>query len=132
MYTREQKISHLQTLYHLALADGSLSKAESVYIKIVAESLNIPLHVLEQFDGTEPDLILPDREYKLFSLFHRLAIIIMVDGTVHEEEQRKCFDLGIKMGLHPNAIGDIIGLVSTQSSNESPEKIIATFKRYLN
>jgi uncharacterized tellurite resistance protein B-like protein len=132
MYSREQKISHLRALYHLALSDGILSKAETVYIKIVAEGLSIPVEVLEQFDGEEPELILPDHEYKLFSLFHRLALVIMVDGTVHEEEERMCFDLGIKMGLHPNAIGDIISHVKSESSHASPAEIIAIFKRYLN
>jgi hypothetical protein len=132
VYSREQKISHLKALYHLALTDGTLAKSEAVYIKIVADGLNVPVDVLEQFDGVEPDLILPDREYKLFSLFHRLAIIIMIDGTVHEEEERRCFDLGIKMGLHPNAVGDIINHVRTDSSHESPQTIIGIFKRYMN
>lgn len=132
MYSREEKISHLQALYHLALSDGEIGKAEATYIKIVADSLNIPVSVLKNYNVDKLDLVLPNREYKLYSLFHRLTIIIMVDGIVHEEEERKCFDLGIKMGLHPNAVGEIIHHVATQSSSGSPETIIAIFKRYLN
>ena len=132
MYTREQKISHLQTLYHLALSDGRIGKEEAVYIRIVAESLQIPLEILENYKEGEQGLVLPDREYKLYSLFHRLAIIIMVDGSVHEAEKRTCFDLGIKMGLHPNAVGEIIHHVMTENSPESPQEIITIFKRYLN
>lgn len=132
MYTHEQKVSHLKALYFLALSDGVLSKAEAVYIKIVAERLGISLDVLEDHDGTEPDLVLPDREYKLYSLFHRLAIIIMVDNRIYQEEERHCFNLGIRMGLHPNAIEEIIAHVMTNNSLESPSEIIAIFRKYEN
>ena len=132
MYTHEQKISHLKALYHLALSDEVLSKAESVYIKIVAERLGVSITELENFDGSEPDLILPDREFKLFSLFHRLVIMIMVDDRVYYEEERNCFNLGVKMGLHPNAIAEIIAHVVTNNSTESPNEIISIFRKYMN
>ena len=130
MYTHEEKVSHLKALYYLALSDGVLSKAESIYIKIVAEHLGISMEVLEGFDGTIPELVLPNREYKLYSLFHRLAIIIMVDDRIYEEEERHCFNLGIRMGLHPNAIEEIIAHVMTTTSAESPAEIIAIFRKY--
>ena len=117
---------------HLALADGNLGKEEAAYIRVVATSLNIPLGVLEQYGHGEPDLVLPDREYKLYSLFHRLVLIIMIDGVIDEAEERTCFDLGIKMGLHPNAVGEIIHHVTAADSDESPQEIIAIFKRYMN
>jgi hypothetical protein len=114
------------------MSDGVLSKAEAVYIKIVAERLGVSLEVLEDHDGNEPDLELPDREYKLYSLFHRLTIIIMVDNRIYEEEERHCFNLGIRMGLHPNAIEEIIEYVGTNNSVESPAAIIAIFRKYEN
>lgn len=133
MYSHQQKISHLKALYHLACADKSLTKAEATYIKIVAERLGISQEELEKFDGTEPILELPDREYKLYALFHRLTIIIMIDHAATENEKRYCFNLGIKMGLHPNAIGEIIEYVALTGVMESlPEKIIRIFRKYLN
>jgi DnaJ-domain-containing protein 1 len=132
MYTHEQKISHLKALYHLALSDGILSKSETVYIRIVADALGVSIKELDNYDGAEQDLILPDREYKMYSLFHRYAIMIMVDDLVHEKEERNCFNLGIKMGLHPNAIEEIINHVMMKSSNSSPQEIIAIFRKYMN
>lgn len=132
MYTHEQKISHLQALYHLALVDGVLSKEEVTYIELVAERLGISLSELQFDESTTLDLILPDREYKLYSLFHRLAVIIMIDDHVHHEEAQHCFNLGIKMGLHPNAIKEIITYITTSDFAESPTEIIAIFKKYMN
>jgi hypothetical protein len=130
--THQQKISHLKALYHLACADNVLSKAESIYIKHVAKRLGISEEDLEHFDGSEPELELPDREYKVYSLFHRLAIMIMVDDTINHNEKRYCFNLGIKMGLHPNAIGEIIEhIVKNGAMKTSPVEVMNIFRKYM-
>jgi hypothetical protein len=129
--TYQQKISHLKALYHLACADNVYSRAEAIYIRSVAERLGIDQEELGKFDGTEPDLDLPDREYKVYSLFHRLVIIIMVDNEVHEKEKQYCFNLGIKMGLHPNAVGEIIALVEDGDIGAAPNEVMDIFRKYL-
>lgn len=127
----QQKISHLKALYHLACADKQLSKPEAIFIRNVAEHLGISPAELETFDGSEPKLELPDREYKLYSLFHRLAIIIMIDSNASEKEKRYCFNLGIKMGLHPNAIAEILDyIISKGVMSALPEEILNIFRKY--
>jgi hypothetical protein len=78
-HLRTQKISHLKALYHLACADNVLTKAEAVYIRNVAERLGVDPKEPEKFEAHEPDLELPDTEYKTQVLFHRLVIITMID-----------------------------------------------------
>jgi hypothetical protein len=131
MDTYQQKISHLKALYHLAAADNDLSKVELVYIKHVAERLAIPLDAIKGFSSTEPDLELPDKEYKIYAIFHRLAIIIMVDNAASEKEKQYCFNLGIKMGLHPNAIGEVIEhIIEKGPMNAMPLDIVKIFYKY--
>jgi hypothetical protein len=128
-----QKISHLKALFHLAAVDKVLSKVEIVYIRIVAERLGVDPGELLSFDGTEPKLVLPDREYKIYALFHRLAIIIMLDDKMDEKERIYCFNLGVKMGLHPNAIGEIIDYIGEHGAMDSDANaVIAIFKKYAN
>lgn len=128
----EQKISHLKALYHLACADNVLTKVEAVYIKNVAERLGIQSEELLNFEQGEPKLELPDREYKIYALFHRLAIIIMIDNTMSDRERHYCFNLGIRMGLHPNAIGEIIDHIETRGSMDvMPAEIMDIFRKYL-
>jgi hypothetical protein len=130
--TRKQKISHLKALYHLACADRELSKIETVYIRNVAERLGINPEELESFDGEEPELHLPDREFKVYALFHRLVIIIMIDGEMHADERRYCFNLGIRMGLHPNAVGEIIAHTATHGAwGAEPKEVMDIFRKYL-
>ena len=133
MDTHQQKISHLKALYHLASSDDDITKIELVYIKTVAERLGLQLEALGNFDGNEPTLELPNREYKLYGMFHRLAIIIMIDNTLDVQERQFCFNLGIKMGLHPNAVGEVIDhVVAKGSFNAQPSEIMTIFKKYLN
>jgi hypothetical protein len=131
--THSQKISHLNALYHIACADNDLSEVEIIYIRKVAERLGITLVDFSNLDQTEPVLDLPNREYKVYGLFHRLALLLMIDGKTEETEQRYCFNLGIKMGLHPNAIGEIIDYtVLHGASSTTPKEVMAIFRKYLN
>ena len=134
MDSHQQKISHLKALYHLAAADGILSKVEGIYIKNVAERLGVNLEELVTFDPKiEPTLELPDKEYKIYALFHRLAIIIMIDNSIDEREKHYCFTMGIKMGLHPNAVGEIIDhVIARGSMNVTPAEVMGIFRKYLN
>ena len=132
MDSHEQKISHLRALYHLACADKVLTDVEGEYIKNVAERLGIPLEELSKLDPYEPTLELPNREHKNYILFHRLALIVMIDDTLSERERQYCFNLGIKMGLHPNAVGEIIDYIASQGTIDSKSsEVMAIFKRYL-
>jgi hypothetical protein len=132
--SHQQKISHLKALYHLAAADDVLSKIEGIYIKNVAERLGVSLDELMNFNPKiEPTLELPDKEYKIYALFHRLAIIIMIDNAIDEREKHYCFTMGIKMGLHPNAVGEIIEhVVARGSMNVMPAEVMGIFRKYLN
>ena len=131
MDSQQQKISHLRALYHLACAVKVLTD-EGEYIKNVAERLGIPLEELSKLNPYEPTLELPNREYKNYILFHRLALIVMIDNTLSERERQYCFNLGIKMGLHPNAVGEIIDYIASQGTIDSKSsEVMAIFKRYL-
>ncbi|HEY5747794.1 MAG TPA: hypothetical protein VIU12_17090 [Chryseolinea sp.] len=132
MDNHQQKISHLKALYYLAAADDVLSKVEGIYIKNVAERLGVTLEELINFDPKiEPTLELPDKEYKIYALFHRLAI--MIDNTIDEREKHYCFTMGIKMGLHPNAVGEIIDhIIAKGSMNVTPAEVMDIFRKYLN
>jgi hypothetical protein len=115
------------------MADDVLTKVELVYIKNVAEKLGVPLKELESFTADEPELELPDKEFKIYALFHRLAIIIMIDENASEKEKTYCFNLGVKMGLHPSAIREIIDHVVARGAFAAmPKDIMAIFKKYMN
>lgn len=126
-----QKISHLNALYHLASVDNDISEVELVYIRKVAERLGVILSK-DTLKSNEPELDLPNREYKVYGLFHRLALILMLDNHASDAEKHFCFNLGIRMGLHPNAVGEIIDFVSVHgASRTTPKEVMTIFRKYL-
>lgn len=125
-------ISNLKTPYLIACSDGVLSDLEKIYIKNVALHLGIDPEILKDFDDDEPELVLPDKQYKLYSMFHRLVIIVMIDTEADANEKRYCFNLGIRMGLHPNVVGEILEhVVQHGSFKTNPADVIGIFKKYL-
>lgn len=133
MYTHQQKINHLKMLYHAANSDGVYSKGEVIFIRRVAENLGVDIKELENLDVKDFDLELPDREYLIYSLFHRLALIVLVDNEVNESERHFCLDMGVRMGLHPQSVNEILDyIIENGAFNASPESIIAIFKKYSN
>lgn len=114
------------------LRDNELIREEATDIMKVAERLGIDAEELAEFDGGEPELHLPDRQYKLYAVFHRLVMVIMIDNVANEVEKKYCFDLGIKMGLHPNAVIEVIQYVVKEGPFEAvPAEILAIFRKYL-
>ena len=41
--------------------------------------------------------------------------VTMIDDVLHPDEKHYCFDLGVKMGPHPNAVLEIITYVEKYS-----------------
>ncbi|MEL7001912.1 MAG: hypothetical protein AAFN93_04160 [Bacteroidota bacterium] len=133
MYTRQQKINHLKVLYHAAISDGIYSKAEAIYIRRVAENLGVDIENIEYSGENRFDLELPEKEYLLYSLFHRLALIALVDNEMTSAERHFCLDMGIRMGLHPQAVNEVLDLIVKEGAfNTTPEAIIDVFIRYSN
>ena len=133
MYTHEQKVSHLKALYYIANSDNVYSEIEATYIMNVAKHLGVNLDEEEHFQEDGIDLVLPKKEHQLYSLFHRLALIVILDDNIREVEKQYCRDLGIRMGLHPNAVNEVIEHVITEGIHDpAPERVLGIFRKYLN
>ena len=133
MYTHEQKTNHLKPLYRMALRDGEVRRSESIFIQKVAEKLNVDLKVLDNVIDEPIDFVLPNREFKIYSLFHRLILIMLVDGKAANEEIEFCINMGVRMGLHPQAVNEIVRLLIKQGPMQTDSKaIVDIFKRFWN
>ena len=76
---------------------------------------------------------LPDLESEIIPLFHRLLLLMTVDGTVHAKEIDLCRKIGLQMGLNLLAIEEILKTASIgKASLLTPEFISNTFKTYYN
>ncbi|MBL3658512.1 hypothetical protein [Fulvivirga sediminis] len=132
--SKEEKLSHLFDLMNMAKADDAIQKIESVYIYKVAERMGIDQLELVKLEtlGVEKRSF-PKTEHQIIPLFHRLLILMCIDASIDDLEISFCKDLGLKMGLNPFAVNEIVTLAcQKQPEHLSPDEINTIFRRFYN
>lgn len=106
----EKKLSHLNDLIRLSRIDGDESHIESSFIDTVAERLGVDKEEVRKIKSGEIDIKFstPMRENDVIDQYHRLILLMGIDKAIYHEEVQFCFELGIKMGLNTNAIGEVL------------------------
>lgn len=106
----EKKLSHLNDLIRLSRIDGDESHIESSFIDTVAERLGVDTEEVRKIKSGEIDIKFstPMRENDVIDQYHRLILLMGIDKAIYHEEVQFCFELGIKMGLNTNAIGEVL------------------------
>ena len=68
-------------------------------------------------------------EFSRILQFYRLALLMYIDGVLHQKELIAINEIGIKMGLNPNAMQRILSLMEAAPDRlVKPETIIAAFQ----
>lgn len=119
METYQEKISLLQEMIAFALVDGQLHDREYDFIEMIAQELEIDKETyLILFEKKEQKIVIKD-EFNRICQFYRLALLMHVDGVLHDKEQIKINEIGINMGLNPYAMKRVLHLMK-----KSPTRMI--------
>lgn len=119
METYQEKISLLQEMIAFALVDGQLHDREYDFIEMIAQELEIDKETyLILFEKKEQKVVIKD-EFNRICQFYRLALLMHVDGVLHDKEQIKINEIGINMGLNPYAMKRVLHLMK-----KSPTRMI--------
>lgn len=133
MNSRTEKISLLSDMIAFAIVDGELHDKEYDFLLLISQELRIEKAAfLDLF--RKRDKIIPIRdEFQRIIHFYKLALIMFCDGVIHISENNAIHQIGIKMGLNPDAMNRIIALmVSSPNKMIEPEKIICAFQEQHN
>lgn len=113
MASHQEKLSLLQEMIAFALVDGELHDNEYDFIELVAQELSIAkTTLLELYQNKTAVKVIKD-EFNRICQFYRLALLMQSDGILHEREQVKINEIGIRMGLNPFAMKRILQLMQT-------------------
>ena len=89
METYQEKISLLQEMIAFALVDGQLHDREYDFIEMIAQELEVDKEVmLKLYTKKELKSVVKD-EFSRICQFYRLALLMHVDGILHETENKK-------------------------------------------
>jgi len=119
MTTKEQKISLLCDMIAFATVDGELHISEYGFLKIIAQDLGIVGEEFNQLFHLEVKSEVIPTEFERIQQFYRLALLMFCDGVLDENEVVKIHELGLKMGLNPNAIKRVLKVMK-----ESPTHLV--------
>ena len=133
MTNSEENINLLKDLIHLSVIDGELHDKEMDFIAIIATSLYIDKKtVYALFEKREPAAVIKS-EFDRIVQFYRLALLMFTDGVLHNKEHQKLFEIGIKMGLNPQAMKVLIQkMESAPNTTINPTELIALFQIHHN
>lgn len=133
METYQEKISLLQEMIAFALVDGQLHDREYDFIEMIAHELEVDKEtMLKLYEKKEQKTVIKD-EFSRICQFYRLALLMHVDGILHENEHKKINEIGINMGLNPYAMKRVLHLMKKSPTRMiDGDVLMAAFHEQLN
>lgn len=119
MNTHKEKISLLAEMIAFSIVDGRLHEREYEFLTIVAQELQIDKGEFDDLFHSELPSGIIKSEPRRIQQFYRLALLMHIDGVLHEREQAAIRQIGINMGLNPAATKRVL-----KAMEEAPNAII--------
>ena len=125
--------SLLSDLISIANADGEVDASEFDFIYRVGTRMGLKTREIDQlFQKPEPSAALFS-ELERITHFHKLLMVMNVDGITHQNEVIALRNFGLKMGIHPGAIDSILNRMNDYEDKIIPsQELIAIFQTYYN
>ncbi|MDH7446976.1 TerB family tellurite resistance protein [Aquimarina sp. 2201CG14-23] len=133
MYTKEEKLSLLSEMIEFAKADKTIKDEEYNFILAVASQLRITEEEIGHLvrNTAEKKNLQPESQRIL--QFHRLVLLMNVDQETAQSEIHKIREMGLQMGLRPEAIDVVLKEMHNYPNKVIPPKeLIAIFTRFYN
>jgi uncharacterized tellurite resistance protein B-like protein len=133
MDTHIEKIALLSEMIAFSLVDGRLHEREYQFVWIVAQELGISKKEFNELFHQELPTGVIKSEFERIQQFYRLALLMHVDGVLHQKEEEAIRQIAINMGLNPSATSRILKLMKTSPSAMIPADVLLNhFQEQLN
>jgi len=133
MNTYNEKINLLSEMIAFSLVDGRLHEREYQFVWIVAQELGVSKKEFNELFHQELPTGVIKSEFERIQQFYRLALLMHVDGIIHQKEEEAIRQIAINMGLNPSATSRILKLMKTSPSAIIPAEVLLNhFQEQLN
>ena len=128
----EQK-SLISDLILIAKADDKITHGEYDFIQRVAERMGItPKEVDDLFHDPLPTKT-SFTELERITHFHKMVLLMNVDGETHEKEVTLLRDFGLKLGIRPGAVEQVLVAMERYEHKIIPsQELLQIFNTYYN
>jgi uncharacterized tellurite resistance protein B-like protein len=133
MDTHIEKINLLSEMIAFSVVDGRLHEREYQFVWIVAQELGINKKEFNELFHQELPTGVIKSEFERIQQFYRLALLMHVDGVLHQKEEEAIRQIAINMGLNPSATSRVLKLMKTSpSAIISPNVLLDHFQEQQN
>ena len=129
----QEKMGLLSQLIELAKSDHHLSDKEKDFIHTLGKRMGLlENQIIELFQNPAPYSPV-ENEFDRILQFHRLVLLMNVDEHVSHQEMQETRIMGMKLGLHPEAIEEVLNRMFDYENNViPPDDLMAIFLRHHN
>ena len=131
--TRRKAIVSL--LIKMTASDGQVKEVEEKLTSNIALQLGLTPEDIEEVT-TYPDkyeMIPPPPEQDRMSILYYLLFAMAVDGKIHEDEERMCYKIGLRLGFNEHMTRDLINVMKKFLNKEIPQDaLLNEIKKHMN
>jgi uncharacterized tellurite resistance protein B-like protein len=124
MNTHVEKINLLSEMIAFSVVDGRLHEREYQFVWIVAQELGISKKEFNELFHQELPTGVIKSEFERIQQFYRLALLMHVDGVLHQKEEEAIRQIAINMGLNPSATNRILKLMKASPNTMIPPEVL--------
>ena len=129
----KEKLSLLTELIKLARCDNEVREQEYAFLLSVAQSLKVSKEDFDSLFETYIEFTPPESEFERILQFHRLVLLMNVDLETSDPELAFLKDIGIRIGLNPNATNRVLTEMHNYPNKViPPNRLIEIFKENYN
>ncbi|WP_378183774.1 TerB family tellurite resistance protein [Aquimarina sp. SS2-1] len=133
MYSKEEKLSLLSEMIEFAKVDKQIKDEEYNFILAVASQLGITEEEIGHMVRNEAEKKNLQPESQRILQFHRLVLLMNVDQEATLSELHKIREMGLHMGLRPEAIDTVLKEMHKYPNKViPPQELITIFTRFYN
>ena len=128
----EQK-SLISDLILIAKADDKITHGEYDFIQRVAERMGITLKEVDDLFHDPLPTKTSFTELERITHFHKMVLLMNVDGETHEKEVTLLRDFGLKLGIRPGAVEQVLVAMERYEHKIIPsQELLQIFNTYYN
>ncbi|NJB72454.1 putative tellurite resistance protein B-like protein [Saonia flava] len=133
MSTHKEKLSILSEMIAFAKLDKVMEDSEYNFLLGVASNLGVEKQEFDSLFNKKVDAVVPKSHAERILQFHRLVLLMNVDSVQSMSETNKLHSIGLKMGLPPSAIDQVLIVMHNYPNKVVPPNVlIDIFKAYYN
>ncbi|SIQ38718.1 hypothetical protein [Maribacter ulvicola] len=133
MPTNKEKLSILSEMISFAKLNDEVKKSEYDFLFSVAQQLQISKKTFDSLFTSNVEHVIPKSQSERLLQFHRLVLLMNVDNEQDINEVKGIYDIGLKMGLPPGAIQQVLAIMHKYANKiVPPEVLISIFKAHYN